>query len=153
MNTQTQENTQNPLLKYAGKVITVEVSLVKIAEQLKASFKEDFAHAAMLTETIMDIALSAKNVHLLHNNLNGFVNAIDFEVGQVVSCSDKGYKYLEPATQSKYAEIGECEILEVDMTKTDNVKVKYNKGTDLLGQSGVDLQTTWTKHSNLSAIK
>jgi hypothetical protein len=144
-------------MKKFNQVITVEISVDNIAQQLLATWnKSDFPHAEMLTETIIGTALNNETISLIYNNLNGYTNDIDFEVGQVVSCDVEISEYVnkgteeEPDIQRVSGTMGVCAIINIDTNRrSEKVKVGYT-------YMGMNLQQKrderWVSHFKLTKI-
>ena len=71
-------------MKKYNQIIKVEVSIDAIAEQLLSTMKEEFAHRVLITETIIDTALSSNTMSNLYNALGGFATVVDFKEGDKV---------------------------------------------------------------------
>ena len=82
----------------------------------------------------------------MYNALNGYNNDIDFKVNDIIICSEKTYNRVEEDGEyvEKYVAVGECRVIEVDIYRSDKLKVEYNK-TDSLGNT--KLETRWVSHS------
>lgn len=139
-------------MKKFNQVISVQVSVDAIAQQLLASFDPQFPHREMLTETIVGMSLNQNTLGLIYNNIAGYSNDPDFTVGQLV---------WTPETQhhgDKREIIGNCKIVAIDGTKVNSkIEVEYDyiyKTTR--GDSPVEEPRTgkaWVSHLTLEEPK
>ena len=81
-------------MKQFNQVITVEVSVDSIAQQLLKTFSSEFKHADALAETIVSTSLDKGTISFLYNSLNGYSNDINFKVGDMITCSESTYGYV-----------------------------------------------------------
>ncbi len=145
-------------MKKFNQVIEIQVSVDNIAQQLLKTWnKADFPHAEMLTETIIGCALNSDTISLIYNNLNGYTNDIDFEVGQMVNCSQEYATYEDKGTEGApkfervFIPMGICEIVEIDTTKSkDKVKIEY---TYCDSQGNLKENTIWVSHLKLTSAQ
>lgn len=108
-------------MKKFNKVISVEVSVDAIAQQLLKSFDPQFPHREMLTETIIGMNLNNGSLGLIYNNLAGYSNDPDFKVGQEVWTPETQYH------GDTREVIGNCKIVAIDGTKTSSkIEVEYD---------------------------
>lgn len=138
-------------MKKFNKVISIEVSVDNIANQLLATWAgSSFPHAEMLAETIIGTALNNSTVNLIYNNLNGYTNNIDFKPGDMVISSEQVYAYVQREDgeyTQKYVPIGECVIIRIDEYRTsDKVQIQYN-GSDSKGN--LKSYEKWVSHLSL----
>ncbi len=113
-------------MKSFNKVITVEVSVDTIANNLLETIHDSHPHREMIVETIIGSA----NVHqlgLLYNSLNGFTNEINFKIGDIIVPKDiKAYGYWEGKDQPQsYNFVQEAKIIEIDIYAKDKIKIEY----------------------------
>lgn len=145
-------------MKKFNEVIQIEISVDNIAQQLLKTFEgSKFAHADMLTETIIATALKGDTINMIYNNLNGYTNEIDFEVGQDVFCKQEYYANVEGPIQDgvqtyvrKEIPFGKSVIVEINIyDRKEKVKIEY----DYMNDKGVvSKKQTWVKHLKLEAI-
>lgn len=138
-------------MKTFNQVITVEVSVDSIANQLINTISESFPHREMLVETIISTGLDKGTLNYLYNSLNGYTNEINFQVGEVVKCSQKVYQYKSENSReenrSEYSEIGECVIVDINIYTSDKVCVEFDKWQ----REGTTKKVKeWVNHSTLS---
>ncbi len=136
-------------MKTFNQVITVEVSVDAIAQQLLNTISDSFPHREMLVETIIGCGLQASNLTYLYNSLNGFTNEINFKIGQEVMCSEMTYQPNHPnkPTNKDYVALGNCVIVDINPYSKQKVLVEYT-GYNKLGEE--KKETTWVSHSTLS---
>jgi len=154
-------------MKKFNKVITVEVSVDNIANQLLATINTEEKHRELIAEAIMGTLVNQEKVASLYNALNGYTNDIDFKVGDVVECTTKVYLYKEKKQKvddagavvsdsndqvkytQEYEAMGEATVVEVDIYRDDKVRLEYNCKTS----DGKDSMTTrWVRHTKCSKI-
>mgnify|MGYP000259424106 CR=1 FL=1 len=135
-------------MKKFNKTIEVKVSVDSIADKLLYTMSSDGKHNELVTETIIGNLLSSstQGMSQLYNALNGYNNDIDFKVNDIIICSEKTYNRVEEDGEyvEKYVAVGECRVIEVDIYRSDKLKVEYSK-TDSLGNT--KLETRWVSHS------
>lgn len=132
-------------MKKFNQSIKIEVAVDDIAKKLLDTFPQDYKHKEMLTETIISTALNSRNISYIYNALNGYSAEIDFQVGDKVICTTKDKKIaiweeekvvaevMQPVVgkpkmkkiETNYVEIGECEIVEIDLYSDSKLKVKF----------------------------
>lgn len=140
-------------MKKFNKVITVEVSVDTIAEQMLANLKDDFKHRELVTETIIGSAINKGGISFIYNALNGYTNEIDFAVGNVLHCSETYYANYSlddngaVVDKGNYVEIGNCRVVEIDIWKDKKLNVEFavickdkSKGFCAI------TRTTWVNH-------
>lgn len=137
-------------MKQFNQVITVEVSVDSIAQQLLSTFNADFKHADMLAETIVSTSLDKGTISFLYNSLNGYSNDINFKVGDMITCSESTYGYVpnEPdetgvvTYTEKRIPIGDCTVVEVNLYRNNKLCVEFSKrnskGEHVSNQQWVD---------------
>ena len=129
-------------------VIKIEVEASMIFDKLQASFS-GFKHADILAHAIVGNALDKGGIGYIYNALNGMDNFIDFQVGDIIHCTDKDRNERYDAKQetedgqlivdapdkedSLYApkwswrkiEIGECKVTEINLYTTNKLKIEF----------------------------
>lgn len=117
-------------MKQFNQNIQVQVSVDSIANKLLSTMKEEFEHRDMLVEAIIGSALNSGTLLYIYNALNGFGNEINFQVGQIVECTKNIYRNapvpgVDNPWKSQYVPIGTCEIVEIDLYRSDKLRVHY----------------------------
>lgn len=143
-------------MKKFNQVITVEVSVDSIAEQLLKTMNPEFAHAEMLTEAIIGTSLDKGTVGYIYNSLNGYTNDIDFKIGDSITCSEQTYGYIQNLADEnnttfteKRMPIGECKVIEINVYRNDKLLVEFSK----LNSKGESVKAqSWVNHKNCSGI-
>lgn len=140
-------------MKKFNQTISVEVSVDSIAEKLWSTFDPNFAHAELLTESIIGSNLESGKLGYVYNALNGFNNDIDFQVGQTVDCKESIYSWvLDQSTGSykrEYMSLGKATIVEINLYKSDKLLVEYNT----LNSKGDHItETKWVDHRACSGL-
>jgi hypothetical protein len=154
-------------MKKFAEVIKIEVAVQDIANKLLGTFPEDYKHREMLTETIIGTALAGKNISYIYNALNGYSAEIDFKVGDRVICTEGQRRVVKwevldveenTGTSIKpvkkgydYTEIGECEIIEIDLYRDSKLKVKFLQD-DSYKYNEQEETTSWVNHRNCTLI-
>ena len=135
-------------MKQFNKVITVEVSVDSIAQQLLSTFSSDFKHAELVAETIIATGLEKGTLTYLYNSLNGFSSDINFQVGDEVLCTDSTYDFslnASGAYEESHKPIGACKIVEINPYSTTKVNIEFMKTK----RDGTQYkQTKWISHSS-----
>lgn len=117
-------------------VISIEVSVDSIYQKLMGTFPEDYKHKEILSHAIVGGAVQNGGIAYVYNALNGYTNDVDFQVGDLIiskSNDRKIYKIInEPVEIGKkpkydwdWQEIGECEVIEINMYATSKLHVKF----------------------------
>jgi hypothetical protein len=110
-----------------NQVITVEVSVDSIAQQLLGQFKEESAHKNLIVESIIGRALEQDKAMLsrIYNSLNGFDVQIDFEIGSIIKKNDmRAYSYISEGKDERVV-IEECRIIDINKHANSTLKVEY----------------------------
>jgi len=81
-------------MKKFNQIISVEVDVDNIAENLLAQFPADYKHRELLTETIIGATMDNGGIELIYAALNGYKNDIDFAVDDMVIIKDSVYNYM-----------------------------------------------------------
>jgi hypothetical protein len=145
-------------MKKFNEVITIEVSVDDIASKLLSCMSDTSKHNENIVESIIGGAVANNMTPLmtnLYNSLNGYTNDIDFAVGQIVVCSDKVTKYIKKESDGEegfvreYLSIGECEVVEIDIHRTNKVKLSY---TVFDREGKIRNESTWSRHTSCSHI-
>lgn len=155
-------------MKQYTETIKIEVAVSDIANKLLSTFPEDYKHRELLTETIIGSSLVSDKITYLYNALNGYSNEIDFQVGEKVICTEQERRVIvweQPAIEEgavvakpigknrksdKTVAIGECEIVAIDLYRSDKLLVKFM--TDKYYNEGQEEKEVWVNHRNCTKI-
>ena len=144
-------------MKNFNKVITVEVSVDSIANQLLQTLSPEFKHREMVTEGIIGRMLSSDmhGLSILYNSLNGFTQEIDFQVGEVVKVENLNfYGYWFANTDGNLKEsrekVSEGVVKSIDIYSDKKIELEFNV-PDSKGQ--MKTNTQWVSHTNCSKIE
>lgn len=148
----TQDN-GNQLPKF-NKTITIEVDVDDIHKRLQDTFPEDYKHKDILSHAIVGSAVEYGGIGFIFNALNGLPNEIDFKVGEFIVCKEieriaNVYDWTGDSKvyqDSKVLEIGECEIVEINVYARDKIKVKFVQ--DAFRKDATEEKTIWVSHKN-----
>ena len=141
-------------MKKFNQVITVEVSVDNIAQQLLKTINPEFQHAEMLAETIIGTSLDKGTIGFLYNSLNGYTNDIDFQIGQEVTCTEQNYGYVPDSEDNttyteKRMSIGECKVIEINVYGQRKLHVEFS----VLNSKGEPItKKVWVDHKTCSGI-
>ncbi len=121
-------------MKRFNEVITVEVSVDAIAEQLLNAMSKEYLHAELVTETIIGNLLRNKgeSISQVFNALNGYTNEIDFSVGDMLIANEHAYTHVpkdDGTFEEVYQKIGLCTIEDIDLYSNKKLKVSYEYTT------------------------
>jgi hypothetical protein len=123
------KQTKTNKMKRFNKVITIEVSVDNIANELRNKLVDSFPHGDLVVETIIGSS-NEQQLSLLYNSLNGFTNEIDFKVGDKVrptNLHSYGFWCQEDIDKndSSNKRIEEAIIDEIDIYAPKKLKVKF----------------------------
>lgn len=120
-------------MKQFNQVISIEVSVDSIANNLLSQFKEDFKHKELVTEAIIGRALAVDNGMLstVFNALNGFDGSINFQIGDVVRPKELyAYGYWTPESIEKgssvHAYIESAKVVDINLYSDKKLKLEYS---------------------------
>jgi hypothetical protein len=137
-------------MKKFNKVISVEVAVDDIANQLLAAMNSEFKHKEIVVESTIGVLLNTNKLSHLYNALNGYTGEIDFKVGDMVDCNEKIYQYIateKTDTQTKYEQqylpIGQAIVEEIDIYRDEKLKVSYRF---LNSRGEMKEDTKWVSH-------
>jgi hypothetical protein len=135
-------------MRQFNKVISVEVSVDDIANQLLSTIAADFKHRELVAETIIGTSLEKGTLGYLYNSLNGYTNEINFFAGDRISCKSRERReYVEG--EMKWAEIGDCDILEVNPYAQNKLYVRW---FDVKQDGTPTERTQWVDHLKCSRL-
>jgi hypothetical protein len=143
-------------MKQFNKVITVEVSVDTIANQLLDSMSMDFKHRELVAESIIGRMLNDNSLTFLYNSLNGYACDINFEKGDDLCANDGGfseYGYWTPESieqnNSVMQYIKSVQVVEVDVYRDNKLLVEYY----VPNKEGINVRNTkWVNHTRWSKI-
>lgn len=119
-------------MKKFNKTIKIEVSVDAVANKLLAQFKDNYAHAELMTETIIGTAMDSGKLPQIASALLGVSCNINFDVGQIISCSlviqDYKKSLMRGDKDLKWdsRRIGVSEIIEIDEHRKHPILIEYN---------------------------
>jgi hypothetical protein len=118
------------IMKKFNEVISVEVSVDAIAEQLLGHIDPQFKHREDVVESIIGPLLDKNTLSYLYNALNGYTNDINFEVGDEVMCEEKIYTFTRDANgevskEAKYIKLGRATIVGIEPFRKKNLELEY----------------------------
>ena len=136
-------------MKQFNRIITVEVSVDAIAQNLLDTIAPDFKHREMLVESIIGSNIDTGKLGYIYNALNGFTNEINFAKGDKIYCSNKTYMFKTPSSiekdNSEYAEMGDAVVIDTDVYAEKKVLIEY----DHYGRKGeVTRKQAWVNHTD-----
>lgn len=137
-------------MKSFNQVISVEVSVDSIAQELLNTISPDYAHREILVEGIIGRAISSDKQALavIFNSLRGYTGEIDFKVGDVVVPGDlRVYAFWTPKSieenNTVYGEIKSATIVEIDTYANEKLKISYEVPAK---DGSVKTETKWYSH-------
>lgn len=140
-------------MKKFNKTISVEVSVDTIANKLVESFKDDFKHKELVTESIIGTLLNENRLSDLYNTLNGYTNEINFEPGDIVHCTEQYSTHVlndEGGYDRDYQKLGNVRVDEIDIHRKHGKLKVYYKYVDIKGTTQTSYK--WVSHLNCSKI-
>jgi len=138
-------------MKTFNKQIKITVELDTIANQLLNTISPENKHKEAIVEAIigrMDANNDNAGMTLLYNALSGFSNDVNFEVGDVVSCSESCYGYWDGKNES-YREIAECKVIDINIYSKDKLHIEYNVPNK---DGNIQTKKMWVSHLNCSKL-
>lgn len=145
-------------MKRFNKVITIEVSVDSIAEQLLDTISPEFKHREILAEAIIGRMERDNSLSYLYNSLNGYPCDIDFKIGDEVRTENPmriyGYWTLESIEKndSIYNDVYTAKVVEINPYADEKLKIQF----DVPGKTGqLTPQTKWVRHTdwNISVVE
>jgi hypothetical protein len=137
--------------------ISVIVSVDSIANNLLDQMNPAFKHRELVVETLIGRMLSQDKSALsrLYNALNGYLDDINFQVGDVVVTEDvTAYGYWEepvPGTrQQSRKKVAHATVVEINKHADHTLKVSF----EVPKKDGtMELETQWTRHTECKMLK
>lgn len=143
-------------MKTYNKQIQITVELDSIAQSLHSVMNHEFKHVDSVVEAIigrLDSTNDQLGMTVLYNALNGYNNEINFEVDDIIICSDKVYAYWSPESiinkRSEYKAIGEARVVGVDIYANDKLTIEYKEP---LEDGTLKTKTIKVKHTSCSKM-
>lgn len=153
-----------------NKTIQITVDVDTIAKKLCDSFPADYKHKELVTEAIIGTACHSNTIDYIYNALNGYSADIDFKVGDKIICTEGQRRVNEFEVQKsspdmtqeaidnmkpiyktyKHVEIGECEVVEIDLYRSEKLKVKYMQ--DSYRSQEQEEDTAWVNHRQCTKL-
>ena len=136
-----------------NQTIKIEVCVDSIAQKMLDNLNVDFPHRELVTENIVGMLLERGGLATLYNNLNGWEDKIDINVGDFYLCPKSELStYRE---DDKYAALLDFDIEGVTYRKIKVVKVnRFVQGDNKIDveypyygrDQKVSTSTIWTNH-------
>jgi len=142
-------------MKNFNQVITVQVSVNSIAQQLLDTMSPDFKHRELVTESIIGRMFNDGSLSYLYNSLNGYSASIDFQIGDEVSSADgfRTYGYWTPESIEKgdtclgYVKSGR--VVEINEYSDKKIKIECQVPNK---KGGFDVNTQWVNHLDWNRV-
>lgn len=145
-------------------VIKIEVEVSDIFNRLRDEFPSDYKHRDLVCHAIIGTAVKSQTVGYIYNALNGYSPIIDFQVGDMVVCTEEERyeRYdanLEGETVSSLEEeykpnwklrevtIGVCEVVEIDLYSPRKLKVRFTQDSRWKDDKKEETEK-WVSHKN-----
>lgn len=137
-----------------NQTISIEVDVDSIHQKLMETFPEDYKHKEILSHAIVGSAMEHGGIGFIYNAMNGYTNDVDFKVGELVNCTSQVKREYIPSTPETKAnrimkEVGNCEIVDINLYKTDKLCVKFMQH-NYEGQS--EEVTRWVNHKTCTKL-
>ncbi len=142
-------------MKNFNQVVTVQVSVDSIANQLLDSMSSDFKHRELVAESIIGRMLNDGSLSYLYNSLNGYPTTIDFEVGDIVSSVDgfRTYGYWTPESihqnSTCYGAVKNGKIIEINEYSDKKIRIEYQVPNK---KGEMDTNTQWVNHTEWNRV-
>lgn len=142
-------------MKQFNQVITVEVPVNAIANQLLESMYPDFKHKELVTEAIIGRMMNDGSLSYLYNSLNGYPCNIDFQVGDEVSSREgfRTYGYWTPESieqnNSCYGSVKSGTIVEINEYSDKKLCILYSVPNK---DGSFSTNTQWVKHTEWNKV-
>ena len=134
----TPSTTGNGMGKF-NQTINIEISVDTIHDKLLSEFPEDYKHKGILSHAIIGNALRNGGISYIYNALNGYNNEIDFQIGDLVMCSEQDRYQWEMGPvkvvavgdapqinwEKKRMEVGMCEVIGIDLYSPNKLTVQF----------------------------
>lgn len=159
---------EKPNLPAFEQVIEVKVEVSAIYEKLLASFPEDYKHRENLAHAIIGSTKDNSGIGHIYNALNGYSNAIDFQVHETVMCDQKeknewydsnrynedGSEYANvvpevaqlPKWKMTKKEIGVCVIVAIDLYRDNKLLVEFIGQNEYNNDKPAGNMRKWVNH-------
>ena len=159
-----------------NKSIQVTVELDSVFQKMLDLLPADYKHREVLAHAIVGSAAEAGTLQYVFAGLNGYTNDIDFQLDQTVRCSetkmyewydakledaygkllvnqpaDYGTDEYKPKWERRIAPIGECRIVEINLYKTENLKVEFQTAT-YATYPNTTTETAWVSHKKCQFV-
>jgi len=150
-------------------VISIEISVDAIYRKLMDTFPADYQHKETLAHAIVGSANRSGGLSYIFNALNGYTNDVDFSVGDGLICSENERKEYydanlqtedgkpkqvvdvdaKPNWKVRWRKIGNCEVVEIDMYRSDKLRVEFRNETS---QGVYEMETKWVNHKKCTEM-
>lgn len=147
--------THNNMKKF-NKEISITVQVDAIANKLLDTFKDDNPHKEMLTELIIGSTLSSGHIGFLYNNLNGWVNELDFKAGDAITAEATHYSYVKSddvthtALEQKRVPVGLAQVVEVDILRNGSeLRIEF---TSIKSDGSSEVKDMWVSKHSVKAV-
>lgn len=148
-------NTQATELNKFNKDIQVTISVDSIAKNLAEKISKEFQHANLLVNVIIGQALSnerMQDISRIYNAMNGWIDELDFRIGQQLFCKDDIYDYLFKPDGSRH-DMGPCKIVAIDpLRDRAQIQVEYQHFERRRGVIEQETRTVWVKPTDLREL-
>lgn len=169
--TTTQQAVNQPVktLPAFEEVIKIEVPVQSIYEKLMEQFPNDYKHREILAHAIIG---GTPNLSYLYNAMNGYTNDIDFEVGDIVMCTEESRKErydanienekgeraavvsveadTKPNWRYRDVAIGRCKVIKINLYQSDKLVVEFEGWNRY--NNRVETMTTSVNHKTCTKV-
>lgn len=142
-------------MKSFNQVITVQVSVDSIANQLLEAMNPEFKHRELVTEAVIGRMMNDNSLSYLYNSLNGYNNSIDFQIGDEVSSVNgfRAYGYWTPESIEKndtvYGSVKNGKVVEINEYADKKIKIEYQIPTKT---GDFTTQFQWVDHKEWNKV-
>ncbi|HEY4065164.1 MAG TPA: hypothetical protein VGM30_24850 [Puia sp.] len=147
-------------MKKFNKIITMEVSVDRVAEKLLKSIDPSSPHAELIAETTIGILVERGGIGYLLDSLNGWKEEIDIKEGTIYLINGKhlelhGFDTDKNMEENKLTResLFEVEALQVSEFRDNKDKILVSYSYWMANRSLPQKSTAWVNHMDLKALQ
>jgi hypothetical protein len=141
-------------MKRFNEEIQVTVSVDSIADTLLNTMNPEFKHAELVVESLIGrmLAEDVQGISRLYNALNGFIDGVNFNVGDKIYITDLNkYSYWSKNEEGEFTrsskDVTDVTVVDINVNANHKIKISYL----LYNHKGQPIETTeWVNHTRCS---